>query len=839
MPPTHLAALGSLRAIAGSISLLALCLGAGRSFAAPSAARLWDLEPPLRELAQSATISRAIPSADPQPMGTFHGGTAPNLSTKKLKVSLWGPPSAVTLSVNKTDVWDRRQFQESVLTVQQIRDTIQAGGVPSEHYRSWHAYDFPCPKPVGQIILRSPDLAEAEQPSAVTHCDTGVTHVEIHRGDAHADLTYLPMMTRNMIAVACDYEGLQHPVAVRLYRHRDTQVFGESITPYGGPDPRPLEGYDYAKDHGNGPMEPPASGTDGSVFWIEQRFPAEKTFPKGFSYVMAACIVGANAAIDTANGECGLGTPPQLNAQQQECLDGKKFFWVLLPTYKRICQAAGSAATATAQPTSEGRLQFTVLVSIVTSAEAVNPLVEAKKRLAKAAREGFAALLDENTAWYGELYDKREKGRIFKGDVEYARNRIPEVFASWACRHAGSCLPDPSKYEANTSYTFFEQDWAPWHGLPCYNELYFTPTHVMNRGDTLEYYYKLVPTWLEACKKNARDVFNLPGALIQHGYLPPIKPDKYFHTISTWEFCMEIPAQVLKVLWDRYDYSGDKQFLSKVAYPAMRETAIFYTHYASLGDDGYYHVIPAMSAEHWGWTKNFERNRDSTSALCMFKWLLNTTADASELLRRDAALRSRWREVADKLAPYPTYETPEGPVFTDVRDVDPIGAEYNFFAGFTPALLADEINLDSPDDQKELMLRTSRLVKGWLAGQVAPLLANAQGVEPEQLINSRSGRIHLFPAVPKETTIGFRDMQARGGFEVSAEYMRGRVTYVQLCARQKTQCEIMNPWPGQAAMVYDETARRPVPCKITGAPRECLAFPARKGHVYRLECSRV
>jgi len=193
--------------------------------------------------------------------------------------------------------------------------------------------------------------------------------------------------------------------------------------------------------------------------------------------------------------------------------------------------------------------------------------------------------------------------------------------------------------------------------------------------------------------------------------------------------------------------------------------------------------------------------------------------------------------VADRLAPYPTYETPEGPVFTDVRDVNPIGVDYNFFAGFTPALLADEINLDSPDDQKELMLRTARLVKGWLAGQVAPLLANAQGVDPEQLINSRSGTIHLFPAIPPETTIGFRDMQARGGFEVSAECVSGRITYVQLRARQKTRCQVMNPWPGQAIEVYDTTARRSVPCKITGSSHECLTFPVRQGHIYNLRCS--
>lgn len=90
--------------------------------------------------------------------------------------------------------------------------------------------------------------------------------VELKHGDARASLTYLPMMTQNVIAIQCDLEGLQHPVGVRLDPHRDTQVPGTSMSAYGGPEPKPFKGYDYAKDQGNGPTDPPTSGTDGSFF---------------------------------------------------------------------------------------------------------------------------------------------------------------------------------------------------------------------------------------------------------------------------------------------------------------------------------------------------------------------------------------------------------------------------------------------------------------------------------------------------------------------------------------------------------------------------------------------
>jgi hypothetical protein len=320
---------------------------------------------------------------------------------------------------------------------------------------------------------------------------------------------------------------------------------------------------------------------------------------------------------------------------------------------------------------------------------------------------------------------------------------------------------------------------------------------------------------------------------MQIGYLPPIKADQFLHTHSTWEFCMEIPAQAIKVLWERFDYGGDEKFLAEVAYPAMREVAIFYSEYAGLGDDDRYHVIPTMSAEHWGWTAQFERNRDSASALSMFRWLLRTTAQASELLGRDEGLRLRWSEIAENMAPYPVFESPEGPIFTDVRDVNPIGVNYNWFAGFTPTTMADEINLDSPPERKEMMLRTARFVKGWQQEDVLELLGESRGFAPEQLLNSRSGRIHLFPAVPDEATVGFRKFQARGGFLVSAQYDRGEIDHVVVTARRNVTCRMLNPWPGAKVRVL-RTDNAKVKTTRDTQNGECITFITEAGYGYRI-----
>ncbi len=796
--------------------------------------RLWDKEASLWEIAQEVTFSHLILKDDPQPVGMWNGGTALNLSTKELKMSLWGPSDQLTISVNKTDVWDRRKFFEPPLTLDQIVKRFDKDKIIEtdrwNYYRSWKAYDFPCPKPVGQIILRIPELAGAGPPLAVRRCDNGTATLEFQHKGVQARVSYLPMMTQNVIALYGEFSGLEQPVSLRLYRHKDTAEFGKAVITYGGPEAKTLKDYDFSKDQNNAPPAPPESGTDGDIFWIRQRLPAEKTFPNGFEYIFAGCLAGTDYDIETVDGDTGLGTPPFLSPENEKRMADGYRWQHLFPTYKKIREATGAAATATIHQT--GKQKFIAYITVVTSAEATDPLPEAKRKLKEARANGYKNLIEENAEWYHQMYSHREKGRVFKGNTDSTRKQIPEIFNSWPGYHSKFCLPDPIKFQADVEYGYLEQDWAPWHGLPCYNEVYYTHLHVANRADRILMWNHLVPFWLEACKKNAREVFNLPGGILQHGYLPPIKADTYAHSTSVWEFCMEINAQVLKALWDRFDYGGDEEFLADIVYPAMRETAIFYSHYAKKGPDGYYHIIPTMSAEHWGWTARFERNRDTASALCMFRWLLNRATEAADLLQCDTELIPKWQEVSQNLAPLPTFQTDKGPIFTDALGVNPIGVAYNWFAGVTPTLLADEINLDSDSSRIEMMLRTACLTKGWRNHYVYTLLAGKKGFGIEHLINSRSRRIYLFPAIPDSATIGFKDLQARDGFEVSAECLKGIVTYVEISARRTVPCQVINPWKGEKIRVIEKSSGTIISHIVDTDHGECIKFSAKKGKRY-------
>ena len=819
--------------------LLAPCGAWATADEAESRLLPWQREVPLREAAQSVVLEGTLDPANPLPdSGGFGTGRAMTVNNLKMRTTIWGPPQRVTISLNKNNVWDRRVNARcfEAPTLQEITDgafspankgfegkaddsqrprgygyLLKQGGF-YDGYRQPFEYPMPCMKPVGQIILGIDPLAGAPAPTLTQSCANGVVKLKAAKDNVKADVDYVLGMTSNVYAIRGRFEGIDRPVWLRLYRHRDTAHMGY-MNADGTAYTRPGTEADKAF---NAPMLPPTSGKDGRFFWIRQEMPAEKTFPQGFEYVLMALLKApADATLETVEGKTDLGTPPP---------------------DRRIAAASGAAATATFTPAADGTLE--ALVTVVTTIDGADVLALARQRLAEAEVQGFDGVLKENTRWWNSFYDKRETGRVFRGlSGTQCTDDIRAIYRSYTESHGGGTKTDMRHYECSASYGLPERDVQPWTSAPCYNEIFTTPRFVRNWADSQDMWKQVVWHWMEAAKDNARDMFGMPGMFITHGYLPPVKPDKYVHTTITLELCLETMAQIIKPAWDEWDYGGDLEYLRRDCYPLMREMAQFYAAYAKKGDDGYYHVIPSMEPERWGFYYQFARNKDVISSLCMFRWALNRAADAAEVLGVDAELRVRWRQIATQIAPYATWDTPDGPEYCAIRGVEPRHLPGDHFgeAAMYPTLLADEINLDTPQPQKDMMLRTVRtLQSSGITGSTLLLLGQQPtgrrrpGDDSEALLNSRSGRIHLFPVVPPEEHVAFQDFQARGGFLVSACKKATGIYHVEIQARRKNRCQLMNPWPGQPVAIRDSATGKPVSFHLE-ARGGCLGFDMAAG----------
>ena len=95
-------------------------------------------------------------------------------------------------------------------------------------------------------------------------------------------------------------------------------------------------------------------------------------------------------------------------------------------------------------------------------------------------------------------------------------------------------------------------------------------------------------------------------------------------------------------------------------------------------------------------------------------------------------------------------------------------------------------------------------------------------------MNSRSGRIHLFPVVPDWTVASFRSFLARGGFEVSAARNGEGVQAVLIKARRTTSLQLMNPWTNKQPIVTDLNTGNRIDYKVDKSNGECLIINAQK-----------
>ena len=861
----------------------------------------------LKQLAHETTVDAEICRTHPGGMGGDILGRYARITSPAMKGALWGDMGHLTLSLLKTDVIDRRYVDQDHFTMQDLIDgafspanaelddmpmagmtrpafaALDKRGGRYNHALWSEVYPFPCQKSVGQVIINVPEMANAPLAKAVHTLHNGGLHVKAEKPGKALAADYLLGMERNVAAVRVRWDGLDKAPELRLYRNVDQghrrymdeqgQYIPTVVYRPANPD-EPLGYYDFEADKEvNGLFEPPTKGHDGRFFWIHQVFPAEKTFPQGFLYVMMGMVSDPQAQLAEHELAHGLGTKPYIGRDSQGVLlvpgirttTHPEMFELMAQNYTYVAGAPGVAVTA--QPVNTSR-EACLYLAVVTVNETENYMQRAKNMLLEAERMGFAGLTAENEAWYDKLYEKREHGRIFMGATEKERESVDRwmvcnAFTSWTSGHMGYCRPRPAKLEGSASYACYEVDTQSWHSLPCYNELFTEgPYFTRNQYEPKHYWVELIETWHETLKEKARLKFGLPGMCMAHGYLPAAAQSPWYMENNVLDFTMEVPGQIMKVIWNFWDYTGDETFLQKHAWPILKDLAIFYEAFARRGWDGrQFNLEPTVETESYGVSYQLRYTRNLTGTIALFRWVLLRACETAERLGDGLEHVPGWREVAEHLPPYPHFKVGSGEIMGGNPMAFPrfTRGDHYMFTGYYPVNLTDEINLDSPQAEKDLMIRTADVLcsaRNWepyvLTGMCQDeepcryacgakkitsydQLMHIIDEEPERLLNSRSGRIHLFPVIPAWMDVAFEDFRTRGGFHVSASHLAGEVCNVRITSAQDIPCHLMNPWPEKQVQVYDLTAGTVIPHTLDTSNRVCILFQTEKDHSYTIQ----
>ncbi len=115
-----------------------------------------------------------------------------------------------------------------------------------------------------------------------------------------------------------------------------------------------------------------------------------------------------------------------------------------------------------------------------------------------------------------------------------------------------------------------------------------------------------------------------------------------------------------QLYYDYYLYTGDREFLRDRALPFLRETALFYEDFFTIGDDGQYVSSPSNSPEntpgnYWdgkGMGSKMETTINATLDFALAKEVLTNLLEAGAVLGLDAAETDKWREMRDRIPPY-------------------------------------------------------------------------------------------------------------------------------------------------------------------------------------------
>ncbi len=743
------------------------------------------------------------------------------LCNDDIGVILWGPDERPTLSIGKSDVWDRRlpPTERPVLTAADMERMARAGDPElingRAYYTGYNSYDFPCPKPVGQAIVKLPFLEGGG--TLTTEQGERATRLLAENGPKRLELRLFVSAVRNLIVI--DGEGVAleaGDVAIRLWRHRDTIVPGGDLHPTLTKD---VAATDFEQLAG------PHAGTYDQVFWVSQDFPAEMTFPNGFQVVFAGRLSGTDAAYDVVEGERHLGTP--MIAPEEGQLSP-----ILFKRHTPINEAPGAAVTATL-PAIDGA--FSLLISVVTTQDDPDPLDRAKDELEKAAKLGTTFLWDEHNAQL-DKYEDRPHARAWSADGSIALD-LPWGGIPYRARPAGYYGDVPLCSVDSTKFCF--QDSGRWHGDFHLNEVDATVPCIQRQFDWLDPYFRMIQTMLPMAQMNAREVYDCAGAMYPLVHYP-LKAESVIHTSVSWEQSMEITALLARPFWLRFLYTWDKDFLATQAYPVLREGARFYADYLKLEDDGLYHVFPTVSPEHRGITKDLALNKDTQSGITLIRYHLRAAARAAAILDVDQEEAAKWQSKAERMPEYPTVDTPEGPIYIDVAGAEPM--EYNIAVPLTAVFWGDDIGLDSPPEQIELAKRTLDQIDVWEPHQGylrtvrrrLGMYRPEDGMNVENLLQSHTGVIRLFPAVPDDFEGGFENLGAQGAFVVSAKHDARGPYEITIQSLAGNACSVHVPWPGREGIVVDATTETEVAAFEEGGN---LHFQTSSGRIYELTAS--
>lgn len=482
--------------------------------------------------------------------------------------------------------------------------------------------------------------------------------------------------------------------------------------------------------------------------------------------------------------------------------------------------------------------------TVASSYEGEDVLALARARVDAALAAGRDALYAEHAAWWRDYW--AQSGVKLPNAVLERQWYLEQYKFGSASRRGAPPITLQGPWTADTGKL------PPWKGDYHHDlntQLSYWPCYSANHLEEGLSYLDWLWETRQGCQAWTQRFYGLPGLNL------PGVADLNNAPLGGWvqySFSSTTAAWLAHHFYLHWRYSGDRAFLAERAYPYLSDVATFIEAVsAERGPDGK-RTLPLSSSPEindnrlTAWFESIT-NFD----LALVRWLLAATAElADELGLTDEA--AHWRGVlaefpelayADdgRLLVAPGYPLPEShrhfshlmaihplglirwedgetaqrKITAALAELDRLGPDY--WCGYSYSWLGNMAARGRDGERAEraleifsaaFCLRNSfhcngdQTGKGYSKFTYRPFtlegnFAAAAGIQ-EMLLQSYSGSIRIFPAVPAAwADVSFDTLRAEGAFLVSARREGGKTTWVRITAERGGTCRLISPFDGE------------------------------------------